>query len=62
MAEPEQQSNQPETAELVVSAERHQQLYDIVSYVKGLLQHIDPGMYDIPLKLGLVITVERVGW
>lgn len=57
MAEPEQQSNQPETAELVVSAERHQQLYDIVSYVKGLHHHIDPDMYDIPLK-----QLEELEW
>lgn len=57
MAEPEQKSNPPERAELVVSAERHQQLYDIVSYVKGLHHYIDPDMYDIPLK-----QLEELEW
>jgi hypothetical protein len=57
MAESEQKSSLPESAELVVSAERHQQLQDIVSYVKGLHHFIDPDMYDIPLR-----QLEELEW
>ncbi|MDP3090913.1 MAG: hypothetical protein Q8N04_09560 [Nitrospira sp.] len=57
MAEPEPKSNPPESAELIVSAERHQQLQDIVSYVKGLHHFIDPDMYDILLK-----QLEELEW
>lgn len=57
MAEPERKSDPPERAELVVSAARHQQLHDIVSYVKGLHHHIDPDMYDIPLE-----QLEELEW
>ena len=57
MAEPERTSNPPETAELVVSAEHHQQLHDIVSYVKELHHFIDPDMYRIPLE-----QLEELEW
>lgn len=57
MAEPERKSNPSMSAELVVSAERHQQLQDIVAYVKGLHHYIDPDMYDIPLK-----QLEELAW
>lgn len=57
MAGNEKQSSLPESAELVVSAERHQQLQDIVAYVKGLHHFIDPDMYDIPLK-----KLEELEW
>lgn len=57
MAEPERKSNPSMSAELVVSAERHQQLQDIVAYVKGLHHYIDPDMYDIPLK-----QLEELEW
>ncbi len=57
MAESERKSNPPETAEWVVSAARHQQLHDIVSYVKALHHHIDPDMYDIPLT-----QLEELAW
>lgn len=57
MPEPDLKTNPPEPAELAVSAERHQQLHDIVSYVKGLHPFIDPDMYDIPLK-----QLEELEW
>lgn len=57
MAESEQKSSPLESAELVVSAERHEQLQDIVAYVKGLHHFIDPDMYDIPLK-----QLEQLEW
>ncbi len=44
-------------AELVVSAERHQQLQDIVGYVKNLHSFIDPDMYRIPIK-----QLEELEW
>lgn len=50
-------SHVPETAELVVSAERHQRLQDIVAYVKGLHDFIDPDMFNIPLK-----KLEELEW
>ena len=41
--------NPSEMAELIVNAERHQQLQDIVSYVKRLHHVIDPDMYRISI-------------
>lgn len=57
MAENKQESGIPETVELVVSAERHQQLQDIVSYVKSLHHFIDPDMYDISMR-----KLEELEW
>jgi len=53
----EKHSAPPQLAELVVSAERHQQLQDVVAYVKGLHHFIDPDMYDISLK-----KLEELEW
>ena len=48
--EDNQKPNFSQLAELVVSAERHQQLQDIVGYVKNLHSFIDPDMYRISTK------------
>jgi len=50
MTEDKKNSNHVQTAELVVNADRHQQLQDIVAYVAGLHHYIDPDMYDISLQ------------
>lgn len=57
MAADKRNSSSPRLAELVVSAERHQHLQDIVSYVKGLHHFIDPDMYDISMK-----KLEELEW
>jgi hypothetical protein len=57
MAGDKTNSTPSQLAELVVSAERHQQLQDIVSYVKGLHHFIDPDMYDISMK-----KLEELEW
>ena len=57
MPEPDQKTNPSKPAELIVSAERHQQLHDVVSYVKSLHYLIDPHMYDIFLK-----RLEELEW
>lgn len=43
--------------ELVISAERQQQLQDIVAYVKQIQHVIDPDMFDIPMK-----RLEELEW
>ena len=40
----------PQLVELVVSADRHKQLQDIISYVKEIHYFIDPDMYRVSLK------------
>ena len=50
MAGNEMKASSHHTAELVVNAERHQQLQDIVAYVAGLHHVIDPDMYKISPK------------
>jgi hypothetical protein len=50
-------SNLSHSAELVVSAERHKQLQDIISYVKGIHYFIDPDMYRISMK-----QLEELAW
>ena len=50
MTEDKKKHSPPHLAELVVSAERHQQLQDIVLYVKNLHSFIDPDMYRISMK------------
>ena len=57
MTEGANNSNPPQPAELVVSAERHQRLHDIVLYVKALHRFIDPDMYRISLK-----KLEELEW
>lgn len=50
MIEDGKRQRDPQQAELVVSAERHQQLQDIVGYVKSLHHVIDPDMYDMSME------------
>lgn len=50
MIEDKKQQRDPQQAELVVSAERHQHLQDIVGYVKSLHGFIDPDMYDMSME------------
>jgi len=50
MNKDEKKLSQVQTGELIVNAERHQQLQDIVAYVTGLHHFIDPDMYNISLK------------
>lgn len=57
MAGNKKQPHPPQLAELVVNAERHQQLQDIVAYVKGLHHFIDPDMYDMSLQ-----KLEEMEW
>ena len=57
MTEGANNSNLPQPAELVVSAERHQRLHDIVLYVKALHHCIDPDIYRISLK-----KLEELEW
>ena len=47
-------SSSPELrpAELIVSAERHEFMREIIEYLHGIHNHIDPDMYDIdPTRL-----------
>ena len=53
----QKRANPPQLAELVVSAERHQQLQDIVLYVKSLHGFIDPDMYRISMN-----KLEELEW
>ena len=55
--EDNQKPSVSQLAELVVSAERHQQLQDIVGYVKNLHSFIDPDMYRISIK-----KLEELQW
>jgi hypothetical protein len=57
MMEDNQKPSVSQLAELVVSAERHQQLQDIVGYVKNLHSFIDPDMYRISTK-----KLEELEW
>ena len=57
MMEDNEKPNFSQLAELVVSAERHQQLQDIVAYVKNLHGFIDPDMYRISTK-----KLEELEW
>jgi len=57
MTEDKKKHGPPQLAELVVSAERHQQLQDIVSYVKSLHSFIDSDMYRISIK-----KLEELEW
>lgn len=57
MTEDTQKGNASQLAELVVSAGRHQQLQDIVSYVKAIHHHIDPDMYRISMT-----KLEELEW
>lgn len=57
MAEDNQKPSFSQLAELVVSAERHQQLQNIVGYVKQLHSFIDPDMYRISMK-----RLEELEW
>lgn len=57
MTEGKSNSSPTQSAELVVSAERHQRLHDIVLYVKALHHCIDPDMYRISLK-----KLEELEW
>lgn len=57
MIEDQKKPSPPQLAELVVSAERHQQLQDIVSYVKSLHHFIDPDMYNIAMT-----KLEELEW
>lgn len=43
--------------EMVISAGRHKQLQNIISYVKAIHYFIDPDMYRISLK-----TLEEFEW
>ena len=45
-------SSDPKFEELVVSAERHEFMREIIEYLRGIHHHIDPDMYDIqPARL-----------
>ena len=57
MTEDNQKPGFSQLAELVVSAERHQQLQDIVGYVKHLHSFIDPDMYRLSLE-----KLEELEW
>ena len=57
MTEDNQKPSFSQLAELVVSAERHQQLQNIVGYVKQLHSFIDPDMYRISMK-----RLEELEW
>ena len=57
MTEDNQKPGSSQLAELVVSAERHQQLQDIVGYVKHLHSFIDPDMYRLSLE-----KLEELEW
>ncbi len=57
MTEDNQKPSFSQLAELVVSAERHQQLQNIVGYVKQLHSFIDPDMYRISMK-----KLEELEW
>jgi hypothetical protein len=57
MTEDNQKPSFSQLAELVVSAERHQQLQNIVEYVKNLHSFIDPDMYRISMK-----KLEELEW
>ena len=57
MAEDNQKPSFSQLAELVVCAERHQQLQNIVGYVKQLHSFIDPDMYRISMK-----RLEELEW
>lgn len=46
-ATPSSSSPEPRPAELVVSAERHKFMREIIEYLHGIHHHIDPDMYDI---------------
>ena len=55
--EDNQKPNFSQLAELVVSVERHQQLQDILGYVKNLHSFIDPDMYRISTE-----KLEELEW
>lgn len=57
MMKENQKPSIPRMAELVVSADRHQQLQDIVGYVKQLHSFIDPDMYSISME-----KLEELEW
>lgn len=57
MPEKPQSSEPPKLAELVVSAERHRYLDDILLYVRGIYEHIDPDMYRIDKE-----KLEHLAW
>jgi hypothetical protein len=46
-ARPPSSSPEPQLAELVVSAERHEFMHELIEYVQGIHHHIDPEMYEI---------------
>lgn len=46
-ARPLSSSPEPLLAELVVSAERHEFMRELIEYVQGIHHHIDPDMYEI---------------
>jgi hypothetical protein len=52
-------SSSPESkpTELVVSAERHRFMCEIIDYVRMIHHHIDPDMYDIDAK-----RLEHFAW
>lgn len=57
MTRDNQQPSYSQLAELVVSAEWHQQLQDIVGYVKHLQRFIDPDMYRLSME-----KLEELEW
>lgn len=52
-------SSSPELklAELVVNAERHRFMREIIDYLQGIHHHIDPDMYDIDAR-----RLEHFAW
>ncbi|MEO5954581.1 MAG: hypothetical protein ABIR36_02665 [Nitrospiraceae bacterium] len=60
MTEDNQKPGFSQLAELIVSAERHQQLQDIVGYVQHLHSFIDPDMYRLSLEK--LEELEELEW
>lgn len=50
-------SSESKLAELVVSAERHRFMCEIIEYLQGIHHHIDPDMYNIDAK-----RLEHFAW
>jgi hypothetical protein len=50
-------TDRPQLAELVVSAERHRHMEDLLSYVSGIHHSIDPDMYRISKE-----QLEHFAW